>query len=817
VNRDKIIHTVDKLVTKGNLDKAAAQLKALVDSDPRDWNAINRLGDIYARLGSNQAANEMFGRIAEHFADNGFNLKAIAMYKKVLRLDASHLGAYQQLATLYQAQGLTNEARTNYQYLADYYFKEGNTQKARETYAKIAEMEPDNVKVRLKLAELLLKDGQAAEAVQEYQTIGAELMRQGMLEEAIQVFERALGLDAGSVDLMRSLAEAYSELDQHYKAIAFLKNLVQKNPDSVELQQVLGECYAKAGEIGEAEKIFEEVVAKDPMASGGLVNMSRLLLQRGDAEAAFDHFAPVVDELKEGGQIDQVEEFLTDLLKVRPDHIPSLEILAGLGTEGGADDKVLSNRMHRLAEAYVQENRWEAAAEILQRLTELDPENAQHQEKLAFVTSKMGAAQAPPPPATPEPAPPQLEVEPAPLEDLEAAESLSFDLGSEEPAPIEEPPPAAQEASAAAKETDFVHEHLAEAEVFVKYGLMDKAVEQLQAIVARFPANAEVHQKLKDLYMEEGLKDKAVDEMVTIAEIFRVQEDEDSAQDVLSEALIIDPNHAGLLGALEGSGMEIPAAPPPAAQAPAEPAAPQAEVAGGELPEDQLEEVDFYISQDFKEEALELLEELRETHGDHPEIVQRMQQLRGEDAAAASESDEEVFAEEKEFFDLASDLSEELGEDISIIDDNISQKSIDELVGDIKKRVGEQVEEEDWETHYNLGIAYKEMALIDEAIAEFQHAAKDASRFLECASLLGRCFIEKGMPQLAVQWYTRGLSAEGYGEEEMHNLSYELAILYEQLGNLEKAYEFYCELHEWNGSYRDVGEKVKTLGSQLGK
>jgi len=817
VNRDKIIHTVDKLVTKGNLDKAAAQLKALVDSDPRDWNAINRLGDIYARLGSNQAANEMFGRIAEHFADNGFNLKAIAMYKKVLRLDASHLGAYQQLATLYQAQGLTNEARTNYQYLADYYFKEGNTQKARETYAKIAEMEPDNVKVRLKLAELLLKDGQAAEAVQEYQTIGAELMRQGMLEEAIQVFERALGLDAGSVDLMRSLAEAYSELDQHDKAIAFLKNLVQKNPDSVELQQVLGECYAKAGEIGEAEKIFEEVVAKDPMASGGLVNMSRLLLQRGDAEAAFDHFAPVVDELKEGGQIDQVEEFLTDLLKVRPDHIPSLEILAGLGTEGGADDKVLSNRMHRLAEAYVQENRWEAAAEILQRLTELDPENAQHQEKLAFVTSKMGAAQAPPPPATPEPAPPQLEVEPAPLEDLEAAESLSFDLGSEEPAPIEEPPPAAQEASAAAKETDFVHEHLAEAEVFVKYGLMDKAVEQLQAIVARFPANAEVHQKLKDLYMEEGLKDKAVDEMVTIAEIFRVQEDEDSAQDVLSEALIIDPNHAGLLGALEGSGMEIPAAPPPAAQAPSEPAAPQAEVAGGELPEDQLEEVDFYISQDFKEEALELLEELRETHGDHPEIVQRMQQLRGEDAAAASESDEEVFAEEKEFFDLASDLSEELGEDISIIDDNISQKSIDELVGDIKKRVGEQVEEEDWETHYNLGIAYKEMALIDEAIAEFQHAAKDASRFLECASLLGRCFIEKGMPQLAVQWYTRGLSAEGYGEEEMHNLSYELAILYEQLGNLEKAYEFYCELHEWNGSYRDVGEKVKTLGSQLGK
>ena len=172
----------------------------------------------------------------------------------------------------------------------------------------------------------------------------------------------------------------------------------------------------------------------------------------------------------------------------------------------------------------------------------------------------------------------------------------------------------------------------------------------------------------------------------------------------------------------------------------------------------------------------------------------------------------------EEFSDFLDELRDELGSEVSSSMPAVQdEESLGEMFQEFQEGLKKQLGDEDFETHYNLGIAYKEMGLIDESIAEFQHAAKDPSRFLECCSLLGRCFIEKGMPQLAVQWYTRGLGAEGYGEEEMQNLRYELAILHEQLGDYSKAYEYYCELQEQNGSYRDVDEKIKTLAAQLGK
>ena len=74
------------------------------------------------------------------------------------------------------------------------------------------------------------------------------------------------------------------------------------------------------------------------------------------------------------------------------------------------------------------------------------------------------------------------------------------------------------------------------------------------------------------------------------------------------------------------------------------------------------------------------------------------------------------------------------------------------------------------------------MGLVDEAIAEFQLAAKDEGRLLECASMLGICFIEKGMPKLAVKWFEKGLSAPGRTEEEYQGLRYDLASALEQSG-----------------------------------
>jgi len=67
----------------------------------------------------------------------------------------------------------------------------------------------------------------------------------------------------------------------------------------------------------------------------------------------------------------------------------------------------------------------------------------------------------------------------------------------------------------------------------------------------------------------------------------------------------------------------------------------------------------------------------------------------------------------------------------------------------------------DYETHYNLGLAYKEMDLFEEALEEFQTAASLVSsadgtpRYLQCCNLLGHCFMQKSVPELAVKWFNR--------------------------------------------------------------
>ena len=106
------------------------------------------------------------------------------------------------------------------------------------------------------------------------------------------------------------------------------------------------------------------------------------------------------------------------------------------------------------------------------------------------------------------------------------------------------------------------------------------------------------------------------------------------------------------------------------------------------------------------------------------------------------------------------------------------------------------------------------MGLVDEAVAEFQLAAKDEGRLLECASMLGICFIEKGMPKLAVKWIEKGLQAEGRTEQEYQGLRYDLAGAHEAAGDPAQALEIYTELYGQDAGFRDVADKVRELGAR---
>jgi tetratricopeptide (TPR) repeat protein len=180
-----------------------------------------------------------------------------------------------------------------------------------------------------------------------------------------------------------------------------------------------------------------------------------------------------------------------------------------------------------------------------------------------------------------------------------------------------------------------------------------------------------------------------------------------------------------------------------------------------------------------------------------------------------------LFSEERRFFDLAAELEKELEEEETpeapLLEGAGEEVSLEEIFREFKRGVEQQLSPEDYETHYNLGIAYKEMGLTDEAIGEFQIAAKDPARAVECCSMLGLCFIEKGLAPLAIQWFQKGLEAPTIKDAERWGLQYDLASVHEQTGDAGRAYELYLGIYGQNSNYRDVVARVKTLESSLGR
>ena len=127
-------------------------------------------------------------------------------------------------------------------------------------------------------------------------------------------------------------------------------------------------------------------------------------------------------------------------------------------------------------------------------------------------------------------------------------------------------------------------------------------------------------------------------------------------------------------------------------------------------------------------------------------------------------------------------------------------------------------DDEDLETHYNLGIAYREMGLLEEAISEFQKVAQavdkgPAFRYaMQCSTLLGLAFMEKGQPAIAAIWYERALKTPGLDQESILALRYDLGVAQELAGERTAAYNSFSQVYAMNIDYRDVSERIALLG-----
>jgi pilus assembly protein FimV len=996
INPIKLKQDAEKLEKEGKLDKAIALYRQITDDNPRDWNTINKVGDLYAKLNRTREASEEYAKVADFYARDGFLLKAIALWKKINRLDATALDPYLNLADLYAKQGLMMEAKSQYQIVVDEYIKRGRARDAGDVLKKMADIDPSDLKIQSKLADLYLREGSTAKAIDVHVGIAEELTKKGHLNEALQVLEKGLKIDAKSIKLRGEIARVHLVQKNYEKAAQHLEEIVQRAPEDTQMLFRLGEAYLGSKKIEEAEAIFKRLLELNPDDGESRIQMGRVFLLQGRPDDAFEQLVPVVDKLLERKEGDKAAALLQQIVQKSTSHAKSLAKLVEVYRVLRKDIAVVQT-YSQLTEAYINDGQYEQAAGVLEILVSMEPQNAQHKTKLEFVRSKQkggGAAPAPRAKAAQPAAAAPTEVEEEEFELPASSEQPDF-LGFEDedgaapaaaaqPAAASPTPQEAIELSGPLSEEDreFIDEHLAEGRVFRKYGLVDKAADQFEAIVARFPDHIDARVELRDVFKEKGQPAKAAQECLAIAEIHKMRGDaaaagpfEEEARELAPGAapapapkaqaarpaapqakapvakaaaeeevepeldIAVDLEEGGIETAPESTeeasfdlevdsagagdlpdqfveeaepigeeeptpeavaddgGLALPSAeeeisldaaveeeplaePPPEPEPPPPPprptpvrakAASPAATARPRLPPDlqkTLDEVDSYVSLGFVDDAKDALREVMARHPGHAAISAKIAELgldlepeveepiveaqparrpsrpvkpsapppRSLDDALGELAVEPTPAPEPASLveepspspdadlhaDGGMDLGAELGELFSAqsaveeapapeASTDLGDAGLADIFKEFKKGVDKQLGKEDYDTRYNLGIAYKEMGLVDEAIAEFQLAAKDEARILECSSMLGICFMEKGMPKLAVKWFEKGLKAPGRSPEEYLGLRYDLAMAHEAAGEADTALELFTEIHGEDASFRDVAAKVREL------
>jgi len=162
-------------------------------------------------------------------------------------------------------------------------------------------------------------------------------------------------------------------------------------------------------------------------------------------------------------------------------------------------------------------------------------------------------------------------------------------------------------------------------------------------------------------------------------------------------------------------------------------------------------------------------------------------------------------------FDRPVALADELEADVAGQHLPIELDDFSHTLREFRAQVNERLGDDDVETRYDLGIAYREMGLLAEAIAELQLASRSERRLVECVSLLAACFVDKGLPRLAVQWLERGLAAPGLGAPQAMSLRYDLAAVLAASGEGERARDLFTEIYGEDAGFRDVAERLRAL------
>ena len=429
IDREASLRRAEKLLRQGRLDGAIEEYVRLLEEQPQDWNTRNALGDLYVRAGKVEQAAAQFMQIADHFSAEGFLPKAIALYKKVVKIRPEDEHALLQSAAINSRQGLLAEAKHCLAAVAEQRRRRDDRNGSNEILIRIAELDPTDLAARMSAARAAAEMGDTAGAAGRYKALAKELFERDRASEAIDALAEAVHLDSSDAPARDSLVAAYlerGEIDEarryattsaHFQALAddlsargeedealeALAEAVQRDPGNLDTRARLARSCIARGQLDRAaaclppealgddpdllllsaevnlrtgrrdagRELLRAVVDRDPVRREAVVRLGCSLAE-SNGDAAFECVEVATDSAVAARDWQEAAGGLQEFVRVVPSHIPALMKLVDVCVDGDLEAPLFSAQA-ALAECYLAAGRAFEARVIVEDLVTRAP------------------------------------------------------------------------------------------------------------------------------------------------------------------------------------------------------------------------------------------------------------------------------------------------------------------------------------------------------------------------------------------------------------------------------------------------------------
>src|SRR5438093_1785941 len=366
--KDASAERARQLADAGQYAQAIKVWRQLLDVSPNDANVYNTIGDLALKIKNNPGAIDAYHKAARLFVQAGLHQKAIAVYKKIRKLDPERAEFYTLLGDQNVVRCLMHNAVSDYLSSAKLFLKTGKTMNALTLLRKIAKIAPQNTDVRMRMAELCLKEKLKDVAITEFLYVGKAYQRQGRAAEARTAFEKILKLAPGHTEARRRLDSPYQpELDEPEPAAtegvgmtvadvvqgetveggielslpeSTLSAPLQPTPGAEGAPGSLSEArrLLAAGDLAAAERMVRTFLLDDPDQREYQAVLGLVYLKKGQLSPAYDILHPIAKAWLTKGRRDEASDLIDAYLMAEPDDDDFLQLKARV-TKEPAEEK----------------------------------------------------------------------------------------------------------------------------------------------------------------------------------------------------------------------------------------------------------------------------------------------------------------------------------------------------------------------------------------------------------------------------------------------------------------------------------------------